>query len=248
MCSHWGCSTREQSAVAQTVTRPLLLLLLVLALLKYIFGLTFLLVHDANKDSCLFYSFPCTSSKSFVPRHPSISFFHAHIRVINRRYQTSAHIFEKSLRMQSGSHPNMRVTRSASKFTSQMNKELVDAIDKMEQEEQDTAANTCPVCFEAFTYNGHVYRNGVEVPDNAIGCSNKHMVCIKCVGKICSPHRCMNPRPSCPVFTFTCPVCRDLNSIYNMQLLCILKNSWSAAMNCFGCEHEMRDWLHQHRK
>jgi len=56
-----------------------------------------------------------------------------------------------------------------------------------------------------------------RMPDNALMCSNKHALCVDCVGRLAEPtSKCS---PECGMLQYTCPVCRMEACIDNFHLL-----------------------------
>ena len=98
------------------------------------------------------------------------------------------------------------------------------------------ADKQCPVCFEALDDKG----DGGK-PDNALMCSNKHALCVDCVGRLAEPtSKCS---PMCGMLKYTCPVCRMEACINNFHLLVITKRSWAKAEECFPCNHALGAWV-----
>ena len=95
------------------------------------------------------------------------------------------------------------------------------------------ATNECPVCTDSF-------KDVDGSPDNALGCKNKHLICVECVSRLVEP----TPKcgPTCSMLQYTCPLCRTESCISNVHLLVIVKRSWSQAFKCFPCEHAVHAW------
>jgi len=80
-----------------------------------------------------------------------------------------------------------------------------------------------------------------RMPDNALMCSNKHALCVDCVGRLAEPtSKCS---PECGMLQYTCPVCRMEACIDNFHLLVITKRSWAKAKECFPCNHALGAWV-----
>ena len=97
------------------------------------------------------------------------------------------------------------------------------------------ASLACPVCMDPFSA---VLSDGVH--DNALCCARGHNVCTRCAAVLARPTaRC---GPDCSGLNFACPLCRGVSCVSNLQMLVLVKGSWSAAVGAFPCVHECQAW------
>ena len=96
----------------------------------------------------------------------------------------------------------------------------------------------CPVCFEDFKRT----RPAGPVED-ALSCKNQHRVCVRCIQKMVEPTR--TCRKLCSGLHYACPLCRTPKCLNDIDVLVVVKGTFTDAGECFSNTSDMWEWKEQ---